>query len=52
MNVMAVLRFGGWAKPLPFHFDECVSPVEPNNMSLLCGDLYWVSVIGHVRDEE
>ena len=52
MDIMAVLRSGGWATPLPFHSDECASPVEPNNMSWLCGELYWVSVIGHVRGEE
>ena len=52
MDVMAVLRSRGWARPLPFHFDECASPVEPNIMSRLCGELYWVSVIGHVRGEE
>ena len=49
MDVMALLRYGGWARPLPFHFDECVSPIEPNIMPRLYGELYWVSVIGHVR---
>ena len=52
MDVMAVLRCAWWAKLLPFHFDECASPVESNNMSRSCGELYWVSVIGHVRGEE
>ena len=52
MNVIAVLNSGGWARPLPFHFDEYASPIEPNNMSRLCGQFYWVSVIGHVSGEE
>ena len=52
MDVTAVLRSGGWAKPLPFHFDEYAGPIEPNSKSRLCGELYWVSVIGHVRGEE
>jgi hypothetical protein len=29
-----------------------VSPVKPNIMSRVCGELYWVSVIGHVRGDE
>ena len=52
MEVIVVLKYGGWARPLPFHFDEYVGPIEPNIMSRLCGELYWVSVIGHVRGEE
>ena len=38
--------------PLPFHFDECASPLKPNTMSRLCGELYWVRVVGHVRGRE
>ena len=52
MDVIAVLKSGGRARPLPFHFDEYAGPVEPNSMSWLCGELYLVSVIGHERGEE
>ena len=50
--VIAVLRSGGWARPLPPHFDEWARLVDPIIISLLCEELYCVSVIGRVRDEE
>ena len=40
IDVIAVLRSEGWARPVPFHFEECASLVDPNIMSLLCGELY------------
>ena len=52
IDVIAVLRSGGRARPLPLHFDEWARPVEPNFISLLCGELYCVSVVGQVRGEE
>ena len=47
---MANLRFGGWARQLPPHFDVCASHVDLKIMSLLCGEC--VSVVGHVRGKE
>lgn len=38
-DVMANLRFGGRARQLPPHFDECASRVDTKIMSLLCGEL-------------
>jgi hypothetical protein len=43
---------GGWARPLPIHLEDVARPVEPNIMSRVCGELYFVIWVGHVRGEE
>ena len=50
--IVVELWSGGWARPFPAHFDDCASPAEPKIMSRLCGELYCVSIVGHVRGEE
>ena len=31
--------YGGWARLLPSHFDECAKHANPKIMSMLCGEL-------------
>lgn len=48
---VSIVRFMslGCANLVPSHYDDCVSLIEPKTMSQLCGELYCVRFIGHVR---
>jgi hypothetical protein len=42
----------GKASPIPNHREDFVYPMDPNFMSLLWGELYCVSWVGHVSGDE
>ena len=43
MALRVVLWSVGNANPWPFHLVEFALPNEPNRISRVCGELYWVS---------
>ncbi len=47
-----VLWSVGNASPCPVHLVEFALPLDPKSMSLVCGELYWVSWVGQVRGDE
>ena len=46
------MAWWGCAIPTPIHFEDFASLNEPKIMSRLCGELYYVSCVGHVSGEE
>ena len=49
---MVVIWSCGCVILAPIHFEDFASLDEPQIMSSLCGELYCVSCVGHVRGEE
>ena len=46
------LWYGGCIIPIPIHLEDFACPDEPKNMSWLCGELYYVTCVGHLSGEE
>ena len=42
----------GWAIPGPIHLEDFASPNEPKIMSQFRGELYCLSCVGYVSNEE
>jgi hypothetical protein len=43
MASKVVLWSVGYARPIPFHLEDCACPREPNIIFRLWGELYYVS---------
>ena len=42
----------GWVCQDPYHLKDLACPIDPNMMSWLCGELYYVTCRGHVNWDE